>query len=178
MNFLLGVLVTLAVIVLVGLGMIYSGAVNVAATDQDTGLKAWVLNETMESSVKHHAKSIQTPPLNDPAMIQRGFRSYDQMCAGCHGAPGRARGGRGFNPEPPSLAAVVEDWKPNELFWITKNGIKMTAMPAFGGERTTDNDLWAVVAFLQTLPDVTPEQYIAMHDSLRAAMPPDTTRRR
>jgi mono/diheme cytochrome c family protein len=172
------VILVVIVGILAGLVTIYSGWIDVAATTPDTGLKAWVLNETMVYSVKHHAKDIQTPSLKVPAMIQRGLRSYDQMCAGCHGAPGRERGGRGFNPAPPSLAAVVEKWKPQEVFWITKYGIKMTAMRAFGGERMKDQDIWAVVAFLQTLPDVTPERYVAVRDSMRAAEPPDTTRRR
>jgi cytochrome c2 len=39
-----------------------------------------------------------------------------------------------------------------------KNGIKMSGLPAWQF-RLPDTDLWAVVAFLQKLPALTPEQY-------------------
>ena len=178
MKFMLGILTVLVLGVIAGLAVIYSGAMNVAATNPDKGLVKWVLNETRDNSVKRHAKDVPTPPLDDPAKIQSGFASLDRFCASCHGAPGRERAGfsRGLNPEPPSLVTVLDDWKPAELFWIIKNGIKMTGMPAFGIAHS-DEELWGIAAFLRTLPDYTPEQYLAKRDSLRTAQAADTTRR-
>jgi len=178
MRYILVVFLILVILVLAGLAVIYSGTFNVAASKPESGLTAWLLNEIMENSVEHHAKNIVTPPLHDPAKIQNGFAPFDRFCAGCHGAPGRERGGfsHGLNPEPPSLVTVVDDWKPAEIFWITKNGIKMTGMPAFGHNHS-DDELWAIVAFLRTLPNYTPELYLAKQGSLRAAQPADTTRR-
>jgi mono/diheme cytochrome c family protein len=46
---------------------------------------------------------------------------------------------------------------PPELFWILKHGIKMTGMPSWGDHG--DDELWAVVAFLQKLPSMTKEDY-------------------
>ncbi len=37
--------------------------------------------------------------------------------------------------------------KPDEAFWIIKNGIKMTGMPGFGPTHT-DNEIWAITAFM------------------------------
>ena len=45
-----------------------------------------------------------------------------------------------------------------ELFWVTKNGIRMTGMPAWGPTHN-DKDIWSVVAFVQTLPNLGPEEY-------------------
>jgi mono/diheme cytochrome c family protein len=176
MKFFLGVIATLVVEVVIGLIILYSGTTNVAASKPDTGLKAWILSETMDNSVRHHAKGIQPPALTDAAMIDNGFSRYDRMCSGCHGAPGREPGGRGFDPRPPSLIAVAPEWKPEELFWIIKHGIKMSAMPAFGGDRLKDEEIWPIVAFLQQLPSMTPEKYSATRDSLRAAMSSETER--
>jgi mono/diheme cytochrome c family protein len=85
------------------------------------------------------------------------------MCVGCHGAPGVSRFPitRGLNPEPPSLLTAAKEWKPEELFWIIKYGIKMTAMPAYGIHHS-DNELWSIVAFLISLPDLDPDEYLAM----------------
>ncbi len=174
MKVLLTILGTLIVLAVIGLAVIYSGTISVSALDEDKGLKKWVLEETLENSVKHHAQGL-TPPasLTDSAVIAGGFQRFAQMCAGCHGAPGQQKRRSTMNPPPPPLAAVVEDWTPAELFWITKNGIKMTGMPAFG-PNNSDQEIWSIVAFLQKLPDVTPEQYQAMK---QAAMPPDTARK-
>ena len=44
--------------------------------------------------------------------------------------------GQGLSPYPPELATVSGEANPKELFWIVKNGIKMTGMPAFGVTHT------------------------------------------
>ncbi|HEY2426011.1 MAG TPA: cytochrome c, partial [Pseudolabrys sp.] len=50
---------------------------------------------------------------------------------------------------------------PARAFWAIKHGIKLTAMPAWG--TTHDNTaIWNIVAFLQKLPDLTPEQYTSL----------------
>ena len=56
------------------------------------------------------------------------------MCVDCHLAPGMDSSEirQGLLPKPPKLQEVVDEWKPAELFWIIKNGVKMTGMPAWG----------------------------------------------
>ena len=66
--------------------------------------------------------------------------------------------GKGLNPEPPYLSDTVSRWTAPELFWIVKNGIRMTGMPAFGGTHS-HAELKAAVAFIQRLPTMTPAQY-------------------
>ena len=64
-------------------------------------------------------------------------------------------------PEPPELQETVEEWKPAELFWVIKNGVKMTGMPAWGPTHS-DEKIWAIVAFLEKLPQMTADQYEEM----------------
>ncbi len=40
----------------------------------------------------------------------------------------------------------------------------MTGMPAFGIDHS-DEDIWAIVAFLKRLPDLSPEEYQLMKNS-------------
>ena len=179
MRFLLGAITVIIVGAILSLVVIFSGVCSVAATQEDPAIVQWVLSTAMDHSVENHAKSITAPALDNAAMRQAGFVHYDQMCVMCHGAPGASRGrfARGLNPEPPSLAPEIEEWSPAELFWITKHGIKMTGMPAFSPTRS-DDEIWSIVAFLQTLPDLTPEQYLAMRKPQTAAQPADTTKPR
>ena len=61
-------------------------------------------------------------------------------------------------PEPPYLGGVVESWKPEQLFWIVKHGLKYTGMPSWPA-LSRDDEVWSVVAFLQRLPGMKPETY-------------------
>lgn len=157
-------LLGLAVLAIVGgLVVIFSGVINVGATNPHNALTNFVLHTAMENSVRHHAKDIQAPPLEDPDMVMDGFRHYREMCVGCHLAPGikNSEIRQGLMPQPPKLQDEVEEWQPNELFWVIKNGVKMTGMPAWGPTHS-DDKIWAMVAFLEKLPDMTAAQYKEM----------------
>ncbi len=141
---------------------IYSGVYNVAATAPHTRLTEWVLSTAMKHSVRRHARGIKPPPLSDSSLAQRGFHHYREMCVTCHGAPGASPSeiGKGLNPHAPELSEEVQEWTEAELYWITKHGIKMSGMPAFGPTHDED-ELWAIVAFLKQLPSLSPEGYQA-----------------
>ena len=148
--------------------LISSGFYNVAASKPHTKFTQWIFSTAMEKSVKHHAEGIKSPPLSDDSMVQSGFDHYNEMCVGCHGKPGLSVSelDNGFNPEPPDLIENIKEgkWSAEQLFWITKHGIKMSAMPAFGHNHS-DEDIWAIVAFLERLPKISPEEYEAMEES-------------
>src|SRR5690349_9260076 len=76
------------VLVILGAVILYSGIYNVSAAYPDKAPVAWVLDNTMTYSVKHHAKGIKVPDLNNPAMVKKGYGLYRDTCIGCHGAPG------------------------------------------------------------------------------------------
>jgi len=160
----------IVVVAIVALAVIYSGIYSVAANYPDNAAVEWLLSTTMDHSVRRHAAGIQVPPLDDPAMIQAGFNHYRRMCRGCHGAPGvENKGGPVFNPEPPELTEETAEWKPNELFWITKNGVRMSGMPAWSPSHS-DEDIWAIVAFTRKLPTMTAAQYQAMEKKAPTGM--------
>jgi len=151
------------VTVAVGLAVMYSGIINVAATYPHSPLTRWGLHTAMERSVSYHAKNIKVPPLDRPEMTLNGFRHYREMCMGCHLAPGISSSEirKGLIPRPPKLQQAVRGWAPAELFWIIKNGVRMTAMPAWGPSHS-DEKIWEIVAFLKKFPDMTAAQYQAM----------------
>jgi mono/diheme cytochrome c family protein len=139
---------------------ISTGAYNVAATAPHTRLARWLMNTTQKRSVAARVDGILSPPPVDSAMVREGFEEYHEMCVACHGAPGIERGtlGKGINPKPPDLAKESSEWSDRELFWITKHGIKMAGMPAFGVTHS-DEELWGIVAFLRRLESMSAEEY-------------------
>ena len=153
----------LVVLIVAALAFIYSGAYDVAATSPDTGLIHWALETTQERSVHRRSEEVQVPPhvtSPTPEMLRTGLIHYHEMCVTCHGAPGVpiSEIGQGLNPYPPELSQEAGEEEPGELFWVVKNGIKMTGMPGFGVTHD-DDSLWAIVALVQRLPKLSPEEY-------------------
>lgn len=158
------VLVAVLVAQAVGLAIfIFSGAYNVSTSNHDNGFVNWWLARGAVRSVRHHASSITAPALDNPAIIQEGFKHYDDMCVQCHGAPGKDSDeiGKGLWPVAPDLAKSANHWTPAEIFWITKYGVKFSAMPGWGATHD-DKKLWAITAFVEKLPKLSAADYAQM----------------
>lgn len=160
MKILLSVVLTLVALLVLSLIFIYSGWYDVSAMNEESGMMKWVLNNTKNNSIESRSKNISVPDLNDSSMLKEGFEHYKEMCVSCHGAPGNEETEltKALNPPAPYLAEVVKGIDPKELFWITKNGIRMTGMPAWG-KTHSDEKIWAIVAFIKKLPQITAEDY-------------------
>ena len=160
MAFIKSLIVIIVLAVIAGFAVMVSGVFNVAATWKDPPVVVWAVHNTFINSVKARAGSITAPASFTDEQVRIGFRHYNETCVYCHGGPGKDPGdiGKGLNPEPPYLVDTAGNWKANELFWIVKNGVRMTGMPAFEPV-WKDEDIWAVVAFVQKLPGMKDEDY-------------------
>ncbi len=158
-----GIVLALVMEALVALGIIYSGRYNVSALYPDSGIVFWILDTTREKSVKAHAAGIRTPADFASLNPTKGFVHYNTTCVICHGAPGvkASEINKGLNPRPPDLKEAGAEGSPPELFWIVKNGIRMTGMPAFGPTHD-DEKIWTIVAFLKKLPGISAKEYRAL----------------
>ena len=152
------------------LAVMYSGVYDVSATSQHTAPVYQALEIGMLKAVQRRARGIEAPPLDDPQLVRRGFVLHRDACVQCHGAPGVApdAAGMGLLPVPNNLVQTAREWRAAEIYWVTRNGLKMTGMPAWG-MRFTDDELWAVVAFVKTLPQLTAARYRVLHASAEAA---------
>ncbi len=156
--------ITLVAVLLAGLvgaaAVVFSGIYNVAATGQHLQITYDLLTLAMRQSVRLRARGIEPPPLDGEQMLIRGAACFRDKCVQCHGAPGVGQGGIGLamQPLPGPLVDARAHWQARELYWLTRNGIKMSGMPAWE-LRLTEEELWSVVAFLQRLPDLTAVQY-------------------
>jgi mono/diheme cytochrome c family protein len=137
-----------------------AGWYHIGATNQHFPLVHSVLEQGMRDSVRHHARAVVVPALTSPQQIRRGAALYRDNCAHCHGGPGFAQSdwGKSMQPVPGPLVDATRRWETRELYWITRNGIKMSGMPAWE-YHLADDDLWAVIAFVRQLPALTPKAY-------------------
>jgi cytochrome c553 len=169
----LAMLMALAVVIaLGGLLFAWSGVYSVAASAGHWPMVSWFLQFAMRNSVETHAMPLRSPPLDDPALVERGAGHYETGCLPCHGAPGSPsnRIPNHMLPEPPYLPAHIDSWTPEELFWIVKHGLKYTGMPAWPAQGR-DDEVWAVTAFLLRLPRLAPEEYAALAEGAGAQSP-------
>lgn len=140
----------------------WSGFYNIAATAQHTQPVYTLLELVGEQSIRRSARDIAEPPLDDPALARRGAVCYRDKCMVCHGGPGEAPGeiGRSMQPLPGPLVDAPRQFRARELYWVIRHGIKMSGMPAWEF-RMADADMWAVVAFMQRMPELGTAQFRA-----------------
>jgi cytochrome c553 len=151
-------LVSLSSIFAVGAGaFVYSGLYNIGADDYHTKPVFMVLQTLRDQSINFRSQ-----------LILKGAGQYAAMCTNCHLAPGKLDSEirPGLYPQPPNLSQQRFD--PKTEFWVIKHGLKMSAMPAWGGSHD-DATIWSMVAFLQKMPNMTPQQY----KDMVAKAPPD-----
>lgn len=157
----LAVILTLVVIAIGGVIYIYSGKYDVSQMSRHNKITQWILGKTMQHSIDKGINGIKDiPVLTDTAMIAEGFTHYNAMCVVCHGGAGvnPSEITKGLYPEPPKLYKS-DDLTPGPVFWIIKNGIRMTSMPALAPTHT-DEQIWAITAFiLNKFNNMTPEEY-------------------
>nr|CCD31945.1 Cytochrome C family protein, di-heme cytochrome C (Class I) [Methylocystis sp. SC2] len=161
-----GAVLLVVFLAVVGLATVYTGAYNIAATEEHTALVRWAFATTFRNSIKSRAAGIQPPAAISPEIIATGASSYKQMCEHCHAGPGvkRAEWASGMRPRPPHLKEAAARWKAQEIFWLVKHGAKMTGMPAFGSTHD-DQTIWSIAAFVKEMPAMTPETYAALGKS-------------
>ena len=142
------------------LSIVYTGAYNVAATDAHADPVRWSLDTTMRRSVSSRAEALDLPETFAPELIAAGGPRYASMCSHCHAGPGIERAGwaSGMRPIPPHLTEAAAHWEPEDVFWIVRNGIKMSGMPAFGPDHG-DEAVLEIAAFVKRLPGMTAEEY-------------------
>ncbi len=148
-----------------------SGWYHIGSTNQHWQAVHTVLEHGMRKSVQFHARDVKPPALDVPGLAARGAVVYRDNCVQCHGAPGVAQQdfGKAMQPVPGPLVDATQRWRPGELYWITRNGIKMSGMPAWEFH-LPEADLWAVVAFMQTMPALSAPGYAALTDAAPAVV--------
>jgi len=146
-----------------GLLFAASGVMPLRASSGHWAITEWFLHFSMRRSIKTHALGISPPPLDDDSLAARGAAHFDLGCRPCHGSPAAERPAvaRAMLPPPPELAPRIQHWTASDLFYIVKHGLKFTGMPAWPVQ-ARDDEVWAVVAFLRRLPEMSAHEYVAL----------------
>jgi mono/diheme cytochrome c family protein len=122
---------------------------------------------------------VPPPPSDRQAGTKEGEKLFGTECAACHGLSGQSPtdAGRWMYPRAANLASRdSQSYSDQEVFWIIKNGIRLSGMPAFGRVEP-DEHIWDLAFYVRALPKVSaaerPIQALPARQHASAARRPD-----
>jgi thiosulfate dehydrogenase len=156
-NFVLGIILTLLVLSIGGLGLALLGFLPTRANSTPPDVETHIAMSAVDSSVERHAPRLNNPvPPTDENLID-GLKIYTMNCALCHGGidqkPSTLE--KSFYPPPPNFILHPEDDPEWHVSYIVRNGIRYTGMPAWD-KTLSDSDIWKVTAFLTRVGKLPP----------------------
>jgi len=113
------------------------------------------------------ARSLRNPVPADAEMLRHGMEHWADHCAVCHANDGSGKTIIGTNlyPKAPDMRnKETQALTDGELYYIIRNGVRMTGMPAWGKpeDGAHDHETWMLVLFIRHLPNLTTEELQAM----------------
>lgn len=156
----LGVAATLAGIVggVMGLAMIRRGF---SARDEPSAIEAMIARKLRAWATPAAIRDLKNPLQPTPEVLAGARAHWADHCANCHGNDGRGQTsiGQSLFPRSPDMRGeTTQALSDGELYAIIENGIRLTGMPAWGDGGPSNNDSWALVAFIRHLPRQTAEE--------------------
>ncbi len=150
------------------LGAIAFAVVGISARSEPPAFEVTLARAVRHRLIPRAARAAGNPVAASPEVLGSAMRHWADHCASCHGNDGRGDTalGRGLYPRAPNMTLVAtQKLSDGELFWIIENGVKLTGMPAWGGDASSgeeDEESWELVHFIRHLPELTQDELSAM----------------
>lgn len=150
-GFVLGVIVTLLVVFGGAYFYATTGHFDTRAVPNAPGtFERRTANKSVDEWVDEHAPKQDNPFQPTMENIVAGSKVYEDKCAFCHGSLTQPISPmqKNFYPPVPQLMTRTPDDPDGNLFYVTKYGIRLTAMPGWDGV-LSDDDIWKAVLFVK-----------------------------
>lgn len=127
-----------------------------SARAEPSHVEAMLAVYARSTAMPSSAKGTTNPVADSPEVEHDAMAHFADHCAVCHAnnGSGDTMFGRGLYPRVPDLRARTQTLTDGEIFYIIENGIRMSGMPAFGGQDLAE-DSWKLVRFIRHLPQLT-----------------------
>jgi mono/diheme cytochrome c family protein len=133
-----------------------------SAKTEPHALEVFIARKIRHLAIPIEQRNTQNPIPLSPDVIKESLAHFADHCALCHANDGSGQTpiGKNVNPKAPDLRLPdIQKMSDGEIFWVIHNGIRFTAMPAWGeGDPAEDKDSWKLVHFIRHLPQLTPEE--------------------
>src|ERR1700686_5512214 len=156
-KFILGVIITLLVLILGGLGIAMLGFIPTNANAVPPRWETRIASTAVDASMERHAPHVTNPvPPNDQNYID-GMKLYTMNCALCHGGLDRKPDplSKSLYPPAPNLVADPPDDPEWHIFYTFRTGVRYTGMPAWD-KTLSEQDMWKITMLLSHLDKLPP----------------------
>jgi mono/diheme cytochrome c family protein len=157
-RFVSGIVFTLIVIAGGAIAVTHLGLYPIGADNPPGAIERMLASRAMDTYAEKHKPAGPNPTALTAANLTTGAKEYEEHCAFCHGgakakvSPMRDK----FSPPVPQVIDRIPHDDDAWLFWVTKHGVRMTAMPSWDGIMS-DEEIWAVIAFIKHSDKLPPE---------------------
>jgi mono/diheme cytochrome c family protein len=153
----------LLILALAGFSWWYVRVHGFSARAEPLAAEKWVAERLRRLSVPAGERDAVNPLPPTEQNLADGRAHFADHCASCHGNDGRGQTemGQGLYPKAPDMRDHdTQKLTDGELFYIIKNGVRFTGMPAWGEAdgHADDEDNWKLVHFIRHLPKQTPQE--------------------
>jgi len=143
---------------------------NWGAGQKPSAIERNLANNIFGRWVRRNAGATTTPFSSEPTLrdLMLALHEYEEHCAACHGADGsgRDRFEADFYPPVPNLISAAQKLSDTQLYFVITNGIRNTAMPAFGKNHSPD-EIWRTVLWVRHLAKLPIEERLAIGRQMR-----------
>jgi len=148
-SFIFGVVVTLVVLILMGLGSALLGYIPTTANATAPRFERHLAMSAVDAFIDKHAPHSDSPVQPTAENLIDGMKLYTMNCAGCHGGLDRKPSpqANSFYPPPPQLVQDPPDDPDWHNYYVIRNGIRYTGMPAWD-KVLSEQDIWKITIFL------------------------------
>jgi mono/diheme cytochrome c family protein len=163
--FMLGAASLMAIVLMAGTLVLWN-ARGFSAREQPTALETWFARIARSGAIPADARATVNPVPNTPQTLAEARAHWADHCAVCHandGSGDTVMGRQTYPPAPDMRLPATQRLSDGELFYIIENGVRLTAMPAWGGGSAHDKqESWKLVHFIRHLPQLSDEEKAAM----------------
>ena len=156
-NFILGTVVTLAVLILGGIAFLLLGLMPTNADATPPSIEESIAARALDASMDRKAPRVNNPLTPTDDVLIEGMKIYTMNCSLCHGTldmkPSPLK--NSFYPPPPQLITDPMDDPEWHLFYAIRTGVRYTAMPAWG-KTLSPEEMWKTTAFLSRIEKLPP----------------------
>lgn len=151
-------IVALVVIAFVAIATVVLLQQGISARSAPTRTERVVARSLRHFAIPGRERERRNPVAPSAEIIRAGMEHFADHCATCHGNDGKGETeiGRNLYPRAPDMTSRdTQSLTDGELFYIIRNGVRLTGMPAWGEGKGDDEENWHLVAFIRHLPKIT-----------------------
>ncbi len=137
-----------------------------SAREKPSPLEAFVAGRVRLLGVPAQHRLAVNPVPSSAEVLGRARAHFADHCATCHANDGSGETpiGRNLYPKAPDMRQqATQSLSDGQIFWIIKNGVRLTGMPAWGADTKADDRVtWELAHFIRHLPRLTPGELAEM----------------